>query len=109
MSATAHGSLPGVCPVDNRWVLKTKRCTDGTIKRLKARLIARGFTQHPGINYFETYAPTAPPRAIRTTTVLAATLNLHLHSIDISNAEEEESHNDSLEAQQQQQQPTQTP
>jgi len=77
---------PGVCPVDNRWVLKTKRCADGTIKRLKARLVARGFTQRPGIDYFETYAPTAPPPAICTTTALAAALDLHLHSIDISNA-----------------------
>jgi len=76
---------PGVHPVDNRWVLKTKRHADGTIEQLKARLVACGFTQHPGIDYFKTYVPTAPPPAIRTTTALAAALDLHLHSIDISN------------------------
>jgi len=77
---------PGVCPVDNRWVLKTKRHTDGTIKRLKAQLATHGFMQHPGINYFETYAPTAPPPAIHTTTELSAAFDLHLHLINISNA-----------------------
>jgi len=76
---------PGVRPVNNCWLLKTKRHTDGTIERLKARLVACGFTQRPGIDYFETYAPTAPPPAIRTTTALAAALDLHLHLIDISN------------------------
>jgi len=67
-------------------VLKTKRRADGTIERLKARLVARGFTQRPGIDYFETYAPTAPPPVICTTTALTAAHDLHLHSIDISNA-----------------------
>jgi len=76
---------PSVCPVDNRWVLKTKQCADGTIERLKARLVACRFTQRSGIDCFETYAPTAPLPAIRTTTALAAALDLHLHSINISN------------------------
>jgi len=77
--------LPDVRPVDNRWVLKPKRRADGTIERLKAKFVARGFTQSPGIDYCETYAPTAPPPVICTTTALAAAHDLHLHSIDISN------------------------
>ena len=76
---------PGIRPVNNHWVPKIKRRADGTIKRLKARLVARGFTQRPGIDYFETYVPTEPLPVIRTTTALAAAHDLHLHSIDISN------------------------
>ena len=65
---------PGVHVVDNRWVLN------------KARLVARGLTQRPGVDYFKTYAPTAPPPAVHTTFPLAAALGLPLRSIDISNA-----------------------
>jgi len=76
---------PGVHVVDNRWVLKTKWHTDGTVERLKARLVTHGFTQRPGVDYFKTYAPTAPPLAVCTTFALAAALGLPVQSIDISN------------------------
>jgi hypothetical protein len=36
---------PSMNVVGNRWVYRIKRCVDGNIKRYKARLIARGFTQ----------------------------------------------------------------
>jgi hypothetical protein len=39
------------------WVLKRKRYSDGSIRKLKARYCARGFEQVEGVDYFETFAP----------------------------------------------------
>jgi hypothetical protein len=36
---------PSINIVGNRWVYRIKRRVDGSIKRYKARLIAKGFTQ----------------------------------------------------------------
>lgn len=38
-------------------IFKKKRGADGKINRYKARLVVRGFSQRPGIDYNETYAP----------------------------------------------------
>jgi hypothetical protein len=42
--------------VGSKWVFKVKRLTDGSIDKFKARLVAQGFTQHPGFDFDETYA-----------------------------------------------------
>ncbi|CAM8956921.1 unnamed protein product [Rhodiola kirilowii] len=43
--------------VDCKWVIKIKHHSDGTIKRYKARLVAKDFTQVEGIYYHDTFAP----------------------------------------------------
>jgi Reverse transcriptase (RNA-dependent DNA polymerase) len=47
------------------WVYKIKVDGDGNIEKYKARLLAKGFTQIPGIDFLETYAPIASMNSIR--------------------------------------------
>jgi Reverse transcriptase (RNA-dependent DNA polymerase) len=52
--------LPEGCkPIGNKWVFIQKRDESGDIVKHKARLVAQGFSQKPGVNYSETgmFAP----------------------------------------------------
>ena len=43
--------------VNSHWVLHIKKDAAREIDKYKARVVAKGFTQIYGINYYETYAP----------------------------------------------------
>jgi hypothetical protein len=69
-----------------RWVFAKKYNADGTVERLKARLVTKGFTQRPGFDYVETFAPTVRMASICTVLALATLEDLDLRSVDISHA-----------------------
>ena len=51
-------SLPkGRKAIGCKWVLKTKTDANGNVVKYKARLVAQGFSQQPGIDFEETFAP----------------------------------------------------
>lgn len=66
--------------------LTSKRKADGSLDRLKARIVAKGFKQRPGFDYMETFAPTTRMATIRLILALSAIEDLELHSVDISHA-----------------------
>ena len=56
---------PSDRPIGSRWVFLVKRKADGSIDRYKGRVVAQGFSQRPGFDFTETWAPTAKMASIR--------------------------------------------
>ena len=77
---------PGVNIVGSKWTYKAKKDASGAVVRKKARLVAQGFSQVPGVDYFDTFAPVACLASIRTVLALAARLDMEAHQIDIKGA-----------------------
>ena len=72
--------------VDSKWVLRIKKNSAGEIDKYKARLVARGFTQIYGIDYYETYAPVARLASLRILLALAARNDWYIHTFDFDSA-----------------------
>ena len=79
------------CPMErmiigSRWVYQTKFNPDGTVNKRKARLVAQGFSQVPGVDYSDVFSPVARLATIRTVISLSAMWKRKLYHIDIKSA-----------------------
>jgi hypothetical protein len=72
--------------ITTRWFFKRKIDKNGNIDRYKARLVARGFQQIYGLDYFETFATGTKPTTLRLLLALSAYHNYEIEHIDITNA-----------------------
>jgi hypothetical protein len=79
--AIKHGKL-----VKSKWVFKVKYNPDGSLQRFRARLVAKGFSQSPYIDYYETFSPVFGYSSLRTILARAAAYSLEIDQWDLKNS-----------------------
>ena len=73
-------------PVSNKWVFVRKYDKNGNLQKYKARLVARGFSQIPGMDYNETFSPVVRLETIRAILALAVAENWEIQQMDVKGA-----------------------
>ena len=73
----------GSKPIGCKWVFRRKYNTNGSIQTFKVRLVAKGFNQREGIDYFDTYASVAKITSIRVLLALATIYKLIVLQMDV--------------------------
>ncbi|KAJ9537518.1 hypothetical protein OSB04_030251 [Centaurea solstitialis] len=100
--------------VGNRWLFRHKFDSNGRLERYKARLVAQGFSQQPGLSsrfgvictntfrkrrflfapifgvlhldFDDTFSPVVKPATIRTVLSISISRNWPIHQLDVKNA-----------------------
>jgi hypothetical protein len=72
--------------VGSKWVFQAKKNAAGNVICYKARLIAQGFSQVSGVDYFDMFAPVVHLASIHTILAFAAAEDYEMGKIDIKAA-----------------------
>ena len=67
---------------DVKWVYGTKYSSDGSVERLKEKLVSKGFSQVEGIGYNETFVRIRKMNSIYLVLSLEALHNWEVHQMD---------------------------
>jgi len=69
-----------------KWLYKPKINADGTMDKLKYRLVANGYSQNEGIDYEDTFSPVAKLNTIKMLIALATNKHWIIHQLDVKSA-----------------------
>ena len=69
-----------------RWVYKTEVKSDGTIERRKGRYCSQGYSQKPGEDFDDIYAPVARLESLPILLSVAVKRNYTLRQLDVKSA-----------------------
>nr|GEY17655.1 hypothetical protein [Tanacetum cinerariifolium] len=72
--------------VGSKWLFKKKTDMDRVVHTYKSRLVAKGYTQTPEIDYEETFSPFPVIRAIRILIAIAAYYDYEIWQMDVKTA-----------------------
>jgi hypothetical protein len=72
--------------IGTKWVFKLKTDQNGNPIRHKARLVAQGFRQKPGLDFQDTFAPVMSTVSLRMLLSLAAHEDQEIHQMDVETA-----------------------
>ena len=76
----------GVNGITAKWVFAWKTDSDGYITKAEVRLVARGFGQQLGVDYFKTFAPTPIVPSIKVALAIAVQNEWPLYHFDVKQA-----------------------
>jgi hypothetical protein len=76
---------PRIRPITYKSVYKVNSCSNGSLERYKARLVARDFQQEHGRDYDETFAHVAHMTTIRTLLVVTSVREWSISQLDLKN------------------------
>ena len=65
-----------------KWVYKLKFRSNGNLEKHKAQLVVKGYAQAEGLNYDETFAPTACTITVKTVIAMTAHYKWPIFQID---------------------------
>jgi hypothetical protein len=68
--------------IKSKWVLKFTQRKDGSVEKVKARLVACRYGQKQGVDYTHVFAATLPAASLRTLLATIAAENLNIDKID---------------------------
>lgn len=69
-----------------RWVFKVKLNADGTVQKLRSRLVAKGTQQEEYVDFLETYSHVVRTATVRMVLHLAVVSQLEVKQLDVKNA-----------------------
>ena len=69
---------PDICTIRTCWMFANKYDLDGNLTGSKAHLISKGFTQIPGMDFFETYVSVVRYESLRMNLTIAAANNMEV-------------------------------
>jgi len=72
--------------IDVKWIFKLKLKSNGKVAKHKARLVAWGFMQKAGMDYFEVFAPVARLETVGLIVVIACGRNWPMYHLDVKYA-----------------------
>jgi hypothetical protein len=73
----------GTKPINCKWVFKNKYKLDGSLDKHKTRFMEKVFAQEEGVDYEETFSPTAKWATIRTLFSMVAQNGWKIHQMDV--------------------------
>lgn len=68
-----------------KWVFHVKRKADGSMERYKACMVAKGFNQVAGEDFFDTFIPVVKPTTVRLLLSLALSNDWVIRQLDLHN------------------------
>lgn len=78
--------LPGAKSLETKWVFKVQYNAEGLVRKYRARLCAKGYSQRHGIDYDETLAPVVKYDSLRALLAMATHYDLDIIQFDVKTA-----------------------